>query len=233
MAIEKIIFQGETRSDQYEEMLAFCQEYVSRYLPNIIGDESTGEIKCRLPDRNYNSLLLKASSNQNIAVTKWYSGNSGTSTNGNTYDGSGQRYDHAIVTSKGIYLCWYKDATKTNEPSFVILTPNNTGGVFSIGSYNASACHCSVGDLTNRHAFGYNIFTQVSASTGFSYMSHKAAFTNLTPFIDRGTYNNGPVSYSYTPYCFWLFFNEFFGQIGKLTLNGKSYFTNGYIAIEE
>ena len=231
--ITKVTFTGESRAAQYSEVLDFMETYAAEIFDDITSDAESGKIFCnKRTDVPMGALTLCCDSGSYIAYL--------FAPKGALYSAvsmsvpSGVKFDYGIATSKGIYINWTIAGNVPTARSGVFISKSNGNTPYAVFMFfdnstsNGRLGYVDLGitDVANNGNLakiwdGYSDFYVCGNST-----TMQATKTALTPFISE-------YSDSYCPYIYALHFNQFPKQVGKLTLNGKLYFTNGYIALED
>lgn len=228
MAITKTVFRDDSLALQASEILAWLQTNATEYFDNITYDADNSKIVCEI------GLLpaLELFFTNNVAFTAYLSnGNSISYTR--AYSGNSTLFYAGVKTTNGLIISYYNDnlpgyghinyivITKNNEDDVTFIahgqdTPStNSSCRLKTGSFSKYVWTDWYGNASNTYMFGPGYF--MGAQTGL---------TSLVPFVDA-TY---PI---YTPNCYKLVFNQYFGTAGIFTIDGVSYYTTGYIALSD
>lgn len=234
MAITKVVFTGETRADQYEEVLDFMETYAADLFDDITGDAQSGKIFCnKRTDVPMGALTLCCDTGSYIA---YLFAPRGTSYSVESMSvPSGVKFDYGVATSKGIYINWtissnlptsrsgiFISKSINNTPYAVFMffdntTSNGRMGNVDLGTTDVNPDYGWISKIWD----GYSDFYVCGNST-----TMQATYTALNPVVSQ-------YAQSYTPHIYQMHFNQFPQQEGKLTLNGYSYYTNGYFALAD
>lgn len=227
--ITKVAFTGETRAEQYEQVLDFMKTYAAELFEDITGEN--GKILCnKRSDVPMGALTLCCDTSSYIAYLFIPATNSsGYQVVTMSASQTSIVFDYGISTSKGIYIHW----TNGGEPNGIFISKANNGDTFAVYCYynnSSSDGHFGCANLISGE--GSTSYPQMIADGLSSYYiygnltSMQVEYTALNPFVS-------PSAAVYCPHIHQLHFNQFVGQSGKLTLNGKDYYTNGYFALED
>ena len=231
MAIIKTAFVGETRAEQFAEVYAWIEENAADLFADISGDSQSGYIWCnKRQDVPMGALTLCPNNGSYIA----YLFIPATNSSGYQVVSMGANnqsivFEFGVKTSKGIYIQW----SIGDIPCGIFVSKAINGDTFAVYCYyNSSTSDGHFGCANLISGEGSSSSAQMIADGLSSYYiygnltSMQAQYTALNPFVS-------PYAETYCPHIYQLHFNQFVGQSGKLTMNGNSYYANGYFALAD
>ena len=231
MAIVKTTFTGQTLAAQAAELLTYLQANAADYFDTIEADAS-GNISCYVGETvalligmdGTTTRQVTLANGQNIHTTR------GDTGGGNTMHAALFRYAKKTgKTANGILLATASGKVSGADAgyTFLFITKNELGdtcilGTLAAGSYQ-TPCYYFGADIKN-DATIYNYISNVSWEDR-AQLSRSAPETALTPAIFSGGH--------YAPHAFLATFNQFSLTEADLNINGKSYATDGVMALED
>lgn len=130
-------------------------------------------------------------------------------------DFSISQLSYGVKTSKGIYI-----QAQQTYIMHLFITKSNNGDIVVLRNYNKEGTEAI--DLEKSPIYVRNAYTWSIPSSCFV----KQETTSLAPMPSYGT-NTYPVG------LYLLVFNQYPDEEGIITVNGKKYYSNGFIALEE
>ena len=221
MAIVKTTFTGQTLAAQASELLAYLQENTSDYFDTIEADAS-GNISCYVGETV--ALLIgmdrttarKVTLANNNAIQAY----SGSYTNPNA-----ALWQYAKKTANGVLLV---SAALTSGYGKVIffITKNENGdtciaGAVTDGDRSSNPRSYFFADIKN----DTTIFTPLVNVGDFSTLSRSMTTTSLTPVVFNGGH--------YAPKTYIATFNQFALTECDVSINGKSYASDGVCMLSD
>lgn len=227
MAITKTLFRNDSLALQAPEILTWLQTNATEYFDNITYDSDNSKIVCEIGLLTAIEIFFTGTT----AFTAYLS-------NGNSISCVRSDQSHpaifvaGIATKNGLCISYENKALSTPRTNYLIITKDNNGDVTFISHGQSAAAttqynRLRTGTFTKfnwNDWYGSATAAQMYESGGF--MGSQAGLTSLIPFTDS-TY---PI---YTPNCYKLNFNQYFGAEGQFTIDGASYYTTGYIALSD
>lgn len=221
MAITKTTFTGATQAANAPEVLAWLQDNATEFFLTIAAENS---------DNNFNIICTTSTGGKLIfgfdeTVKNHFELANGVSSTGYFTD---ILVRTAYKTSKGIFLI--QESTNDRD-KYYFITKSNAGNtsIIQLGAQGTnSKLYYLFADLTANSAIYYpksNVSTY-SAVQGLWSMQSPSSLTTMTP-VPLG--NGG----TYTPDLFLMTYNEFFGYVGKIVVDGVEYVTDGVFALKE
>lgn len=226
MAITRTTFTGSYREDQWEQVSTWMSENASDLFTLVI-DSENHKIFCNKLDEN-NARMTVYPKNDSWPVTLCIPTTSSSIITTPLYASSSIVFTYAVRTNNGIYLNWNFGP----YPSGVFISKTNTDDLFCLYFYfngYTSDGHTGWANLTQNTGNSNAPMVWDGISYNFMLgggMSMQAGNTSLVPLVIEE-------SDEYCPYLFQIAFNQYKGLVGKLTLNGKEYFSNGYFALAD
>lgn len=219
MAITKVTFSTSASEEvQATELYNFFNTYGKEYFDTVELTEinTLTTIDCTINiSSNYAKLRMQY-------VNGYWRGAIVSDIHENTWNNTADyKFKFGVVTSKGI-------AIQYNDPiynfSIIVITKTQEGNTFiympvSSGSYKTPK-------WIDMNSGAYGGLPQFGAGSYLYYFTGNAEGESLVPFLTE-------TIYAYTPYFFHVTYTKQDGKIYKLTLNGKSYYTNGSVALME
>lgn len=242
MSIVKTTFSGTNIYDQQQALLNWLNANASEYFTTIEYDSNSKFLYCDKSASlgNNGALTFSFQPGAPYVGFVFYNCNSSsgfTSIPMGSFSSSYKPYfDYAIKTNCGMYINWRFSGVST--PNGVFISKSNTGSTYAVYfciGYSGSSSSSTYGflgcaDIGTGEGDGTrsgNIWAGVYSNYLYSNATSKQAnYTTMTPFVSQ-------VRDVYCPYIYQLHFNQYVGQVGKLTLDNKDYFTNGYIALAD
>jgi hypothetical protein len=231
MAIVKTTFTGQTLAAQKSELLAYLQENAADYFDTIEAD-SSGNISCYVGETvalligmdGTTTRQVTLANGQNIHTT------SGETGGGNTMHAARFRYAKKTKkTANGILLATASGKVSGGDAgyTFLFITKNELGdtcilGTLAAGNYQ-TPCYYFGADIKN-DAYIYNYISDVSWENR-SQLSRSAPATSLTPAIFSGGH--------YAPKAYLATFNQYALTECDISINGKSYASDGVMVLED
>lgn len=240
MAIEKHFFTQSSTEANASEVVTWLTENASEYFDTFdqkTGDDSsssnTAAIRMKTNNGSYVSVLLNASMSGTVANVKSANAHSKITLNA-PYTNSNAYIPYVVKTSYGIALIGlanqlrifmtksnlgttavyvmtrsYKDSTSSESMQFVAFDTVNGN------SYQKTPSMHSSSDTSKLINQGYYQWQNDTTSD----------LTVLAPFVFKGG--------TYAEHMFITPFSQYPKTICQINLNGKNYFYDGYVAIEE
>jgi hypothetical protein len=226
MAITRTNFTGTSLAQQFAQLYEWLSENGTDVFNSVASSSST--ITCKsLGDRGSLS-INKDINNVQIATPK-----TSSSSKQIAIPFINRYFDYAIKTGKGIYLNWIDNAESPQYPSGIFVSRSNQNSSYivwhTIGFNQTSQAwlgYVRGSDMDLNTSDWQEVAKAIPVETLFPLISTQATYTSLTPYVSKSTD-------SYCPFISILHFNQFVGQSGIFKLNGKSYYSNGYFALED
>lgn len=230
MAIVKTQFRNDDLALQAPEVLAWLQANATEYFDSITYDSDNSKIVCEIGTTKALEIFFTAST----AFTAYL--NNGASFSGLRGASTPGLFLTAVKCNNGICINYYNTApTSTVERARnndIVITKDNNGDVTFVSYHQettgtSAGMHFTSGTFT-KFAFNdwFGSFSPTDAIASGKYMGIQTALTSLIPMVDK-TY---PI---YTPNCYRLYFNQYFGTEGQFTIDGTNYYTTGFVAIAD
>ena len=226
MAIVKTIFTGQSLTAQKPELLAYLQENASDYFDTIEAD-ADGNISCYVGSAVALFISMDGTSSRKVSLANGvYVETALGASDSNT--GRTVTFKYAKKTSNGVMLVSNNTkclATGTG-PIVFIITKDESGdtviiGRIQTGTSNGNYITMFSADIKNDAVMFKPITnTSLSGLDPFSRQADISAFTCV-----------GCASAHYAPKAFLTTFNQFAHIECDLSLNGKSYASDGYFAL--
>lgn len=225
MSITKVQFSSNI-NEQASEMWDFISTYATDYFDTIQkGDTNAGDIVCtvNLANEKSSKVIIRYNTSKAYATME-------VTTNGRTTSGSeiyqwdsGNQTEitNGYVTSKGFALqvrsygnlVWLF-VSKTEDDETIVYLPK-----YAYPNVNPKWINLHRPDALSEVA-AYNTSSAIM-------------FTNSTPLVAGLCPLATAYEFSYSPYLHKVVFSGYVGQVGKLTMNGIDYVTNGTIALQD
>ena len=229
MAIVKTQFRNDDLALQAPEVLAWLQANATEYFNSITYDSNNSKIVCEIGETKALEVFFTGTT----AFTAYL--NNGVSFSGMRGATPGL-FLTGVVCSNGICLNYYNTSPATSNEraryNDVIITKDNNGDVTFVSFHQettgtGAGMHFTSGTFTN-FAFNdwYGGFSPADAIASGKNMGIQTTLSSLIPMVDK-TY---PI---YTPNCYRLYFNQYFGTEGQFTIDGTNYYTTGFVAIAD
>jgi hypothetical protein len=226
MAIVKTIFTGQSLAAQAPVLLAYLQLNASDYFTNITAD-ANGNISCYVGDTLALLLGMDGTSTRKVSLANGTSVET-TLTASEANTARTVLFKYAKKTSNGIMLI--TNNTKCLEsntgPLVIIITKDESGNTVIIGRIQtgtdggSSITMFSANIENDATMFKPVINTNIAGLAQFSRQTDISAFTCV-----------GCSSAHYAPKVFFTTFCQFAQTECDLSLNGKSYASDGYFAL--
>ena len=227
MAIVKTTFTGQTLAAQKPELLAYLRENAADYFDTINDDALS--IKCYVG--NTVALLIGMNGTVTRQVTLTNGQNIHTS-DGETGGGSTMHaalFRYAKKTANGVLLATASGKILGADVgyTFLFITKNELGdtcilGTLAAGNYQ-TPCYYFGADIKN-DATIYNYIANVTWANR-SQLSRSAPGTALTPAIFSGGH--------YAPNAYLATFNQYALTECDISINGKSYASDGVCMLSD
>lgn len=230
MAIVKTQFRNDSLALQASEVLAWLRTTATEYFDTITYDSDNSKIVCEI------GLLpaLEIFFTGDTAFTAYL--NNGASFSGKRGNTPGL-FLTGVSCNNGICLNYYNSGPGSTfderaRYNDIVITKDNNNDVTFVSYHQettgtSAGMHFTSGTFTK---FTFNdwfggISPEVATASG-KYMGCQAALSSLIPMVDK-TY---PI---YTPNCYRLYFNQYYGIEGQFTIDGTNYYTTGFVAIAD
>ena len=227
MAIVKTIFTGRSLAAQKPELLAYLQENAADYFDTIEAD-ANGNISCYVGSTVALFIGMDGSSTRKVSLANGVYVDTALGSSSDSNTGRTVTFKYGKKTSNGVMLV--SNNTKCFEtdtgPIVFIITKNEGGDTVIIGRIQtgiSSGNYVSMfsADIKNDATMFKPITnTSLSGLEPFSRQADISAFTCV-----------GCTSAHYAPKAFFTTFNQFAQTECDLSLNGKSYASDGYFAL--
>ena len=226
MAIEKTVFTGQTLAAQAPELLAYLQANADNYFDTIEADAS-GNVSCYVGDTVALFFGMDGTSTRKVSLANGvYVETTLTANDNNT--GRTVLIKYAKKTANGIMIVTNntKCLAAGAGPIVLIITKDENGdtviiGRIQTGTTNGHYITIFSADIKNDATMFKPITnTSLSGLEPFSMQADISAFTCV-----------GCTSAHYAPKAFFTTFNQFAQTECDLSLNGKSYASDGYFAL--
>lgn len=226
MAIEKTVFTGQTLAAQAPELLAYLQANADDYFDTIEADAS-GNVSCYVGDTVALFFGMDGTSSRKVSLANGvYVETTLTANDSNTARTVLIKY--AKKTTNGIMIITNdtKCLSAGAGPIVLIITKDENGDTVIIGRIQTGkeGSHYITmfsADIKNDATMFKPITnTSLSGLEPFSRQADISAFTCV-----------GCTSAHYAPKAFFTTFNQFAQTECDLSLNGKSYASDGYFAL--
>lgn len=229
MAIVKTTFTAQTLAGQAPELLAYLQANAGDYFDEITADTS-GNISCKVGETTALLIGMDGTTTRSVSLTNGatIATTSGDSAASNVHT---KKFIYGKKTSKGVLLAAPAGKILGSDTglTFIFISKNENGDTCILGTmpvgedtYNAATSYFGA-DIKNDE----NIYRYVSEVTwaGRASLSKSAPVTALTPAIFSGGH--------YAPNVFLATFNQFALVEADLSINDKSYATDGVMALAD
>ena len=224
MAIVKTTFTGQTLAAQASELLAYLQENAADYFDTIEADAS-GNISCSVGETVALLLGMDGTTARKVTLAN---GNSVQCVNGSFVSTNAALWQYAKKTANGVLLvsvALMNSSTNYGKTVFFI-TKNEGGDTCIVGAVtNGEISHVQrtyfFADIKNDST----IFTPVSNVADFSTLSRSMTATSLTPVVFNGGH--------YAPKAYIATFNQFALTECDISINGKSYASDGVCVLSD
>lgn len=226
MAIVKTIFTGQTLAAQKPELLAYLQENAADYFDTIEADAS-GNISCYVGSTVALFISMDGTSSRKVSLANGvYVETTLGASDSNT--ARTVTFKYAKKTSYGVMLVSNntKCLAASTGPIVFIITKDESGdtviiGRIQTGTEGSHYITMFSADIKNDATMFKPITnTSLSGIEPFSQQANISAFTCV-----------GCTSAHYAPKAFFTTFNQFAHIECDLSLNGKSYASDGYFAL--
>lgn len=226
MAITKTIFTGQTLAAQAPELLAYLQENATDYFDTIEADAS-GNVSCYVGETVALFFGMDGTSTRKVSLANGtYIDTALAADTSNTARTALVKY--AKKTTNGIMLITNdtKCLGANTGPLVLIITKDENGDTMILGriqsgtSANYYISIFSANIKNDATIFKPITNTNISGLEPFSRQAEISAFTCV-----------GCSSAHYAPKAFLTTFNQFARTECDLSLNGKSYASDGYFAL--
>lgn len=221
MAIIKTTFTGQTLAAQATELLTYLQENAADYFDSIEADAS-GNISCYVGST---VALFIGMDGTTVRKVKLANDNSIQNDNGSYCSPNAALWQYAKKTANGILLVSVLVRSGYGKIIYFI-TKNENGETVIAGSVtngNRSGAPLSYffADIKN----DATIFTPVLNADNFSTLSRSMTTTSLTPVVFNGGH--------YAPKTYIATFNQFALTECDVSINGKSYASDGVCMLSD
>ena len=224
MAIEKTVFSATAGANRLAELRAWLAENATDYFDTVT-EISSSSFYCKKDNKN----VLRFITGSSQSIYTYLSNGSEKSWRCD----SNFNADYAVKTSKGILLHTPSDADTTSMPNSIYITKTQNDGLaivvvgtlFDSTDYNE---YCSA-DFEQTPSWAYYVRASKNADglAEFKRNMHKTCeMTVLQPIPCKS-------SATYAVGLYHLFYNQYLNAEGIITANGKNYYSNGYLALEE
>jgi hypothetical protein len=225
MAIEKTVFTGQTLATQAPELLAYLQTNATDYFDTIEADAS-GNVSCYVGDTVALFFGMDGTSTRKVSLANGvYVETTLTANDDNTARTVLIKY--AKKTTNGIMIVTNdtKCLSTGTGPIVLIITKDENGDTVIIGRIQTGTSNGYItmfsADIKNdAKMFKPITNTRLSGLEPFSQQADISAFTCV-----------GCTSAHYAPKAFFTTFNQFARTECDLSLNGRSYASDGYFAL--
>jgi hypothetical protein len=225
MAIEKTVFTGQTLAAQAPELLAYLQANADDYFDTIEADAS-GNISCYVGSAVALFIGMDGTSTRKVSLANGvYVETTLTANDDNTARTVLIKY--AKKTTNGIMIVTNdtKCLSTGTGPIVLIITKDENGDTVIIGRIQTGTSNGYItmfsADIKNdAKMFKPITNTRLSGLEPFSQQADISAFTCV-----------GCTSAHYAPKAFFTTFNQFARTECDLSLNGRSYASDGYFAL--
>lgn len=227
MAIVKTQFRNDDLALQAPEVLAWLQANATEYFDSITYDNDNSKIVCEIGTTKALEIFFTGST----AFTAYLS--NGVSFSGLRGSPPGL-FLTGVICNNGLCLNYYNNTPTADRAKYndIIITKDNNGDVTFISYHQersaaTSGMHFVSGTFT-KYSFNdwFGEATTTDTTTSGKYMGTQAALSSLIPVVDK-TY---PI---YTPNCYRMYYNQYFGTEGQFTIDGTNYYTTGFVAIAD
>ena len=237
--ITKVEFSADNAA-QSLEMFDFLNTYATDYFDNITRNSSTGDIACSIHlgynqygDELYSSLTFNYHSYVGFCNVIYTTNARSSQSPTLQWDTYGQvPIGYAYVTDKGFCLQISKNGKAYQGFLWVFISKGKNGNTYLFMP------QMSYPSLTPRW-INMHVPDNYGSSGGFNYETGAYTFTNsakgvsLAPIVTTGNFEYLPYIWRVidTPYL-WSKSTPL-ASIGKMTMNGVTFVTNGYIALQD
>ena len=226
MAIEKTVFTGQTLAAQASELLAYLQANAADYFDTIEADAS-GNVSCYVGDTVALFFGMDGTSTRKVSLANGVYVETALSANDNNTART-VLIKYAKKTTNGIMIVTNntKCLAAGTGPIVLIITKDEGGDTVIIGRIQTgtSSSHYITmfsADIKNDATMFKPVTnTSLSELEPFSRQADISAFTCV-----------GCTSAHYAPKAFFTTFNQFARTECDLSLNGRSYASDGYFAL--
>lgn len=225
MSITKVQFSSNI-NEQASEMWDFINTYATDYFDTIQkGDTNAGDIVCtvNLVNEKSSKVIIRYNTSKAYATME-VTTNGRTTTGSEIYQwdsGNQTEITNGYVTSKGFALqvrsygnlIWLF-VSKTEDDETIVYLPK-----YAYPNVNPKWINLHRPDALSEVA-AYN------TSSAIMFTNSTQGIAGLCPLATAYVF-------SYSPYLHKVVFSGYVGQVGKLTMNGIDYVTNGTIALQD
>ena len=224
MAIEKTMFTGQTLAEQATELLTYLQENAADYFDTIEADAS-GNISCYVGDTVALLIGMDGTTARKVTLAN---GNAVQCVNGSFVSPNAALWQYAKKTANGVLLvsvALMNSSTNYGKVVFFI-TKNEGGDTCIVGA----VINGEISNVRRTYFFAdikndTTIFTPVSYAADFSTLSRSMTVTALTPVVFNGGH--------YAPKAYIATFNQFALTECDISINGKSYASDGVCVLSD
>lgn len=221
MAIVKTTFTGQTLAAQAAELLTYLQANAADYFDTIEADAS-GNITCYVGETAALVIGMDGTTARKVTLAN---NNAIQADNGNYASPNAALWQYAKKTANGVLLVSTALTSSYGKVVFFI-TKNENGDTCIMGSVTNG------GRSSNPRSYFFadikndtTIFTPVSNVADFSTLSRSMTTTSLTPVVFNGGH--------YAPKAYIATFNQFALTECDITINGKSYASDGVCMLSD
>lgn len=221
MAIVKTTFTGQTLAEQAVELLTYLQANAADYFDTIEADAS-GNITCYVGETVALLIGMDGTTARKVTLVN----NSAIQAyNGSYASPNAALWQYAKKTANGVLLVSAVTASEYGKVIFFI-TKNENGdtcivGAVTHGDRSSNPRSYFFADIKN----DTTIFTPLLNVGDFSALSRSMTVTSLTPVVFNGGH--------YAPKAYIATFNQFALTECDISINGKSYASDGVCMLSD
>ena len=226
MAIEKTVFTGQTLAAQAPELLAYLQENAAGYFDAIEADAS-GNVSCYVGDTVALFFGMDGTSTRKVSLANGvYVETTLTANDNNT--GRTVLIKYAKKTTNGIMIVTNdtKCLAAGTGPIVFIITKDENGDTMIIGRIQTGTSSGNYITMFSANIKNDATMFKPVANTSLSGLEPFSRQADISAFTCVGC-----TSAHYAPKAFFTTFNQFAQTECDLSLNGKSYASDGYFAL--
>lgn len=224
MAIEKTMFTGQTLAEQAAELLTYLQANAADYFDTIEADAS-GNISCYVGETAALVIGMDGTTARKVTLAN---NNAIQAYSGSYANPNAALWQYAKKTANGVLLVGVANMNvSTNYGKIVFfITKNEDGDTCIVGA----VVNGGISNVRRTYFFAdikndTTIFTPVVDVADFSTLSRSMTATALTPVVFNGGH--------YAPKTYIATFNQFALTECDISINGKSYASDGVCMLSD
>lgn len=224
MAIVKTTFTGQTLAAQAAELLTYLQANAADYFDTIEADAS-GNITCYVGETAALVIGMDGTTARKVTIAN---GNAVQCVNGSYVSPNAALWQYAKKTGNGVLIVSFANMNNSTNYGKIVffITKNENGetciaGAVTDGSTSNVRRTYFFADIKN----DTTIFKPVSNVADFSTLSRSMTTTALTPVVFNGGH--------YAPKAYIATFNQFALTECDVSINGKSYASDGVCMLSD